>query len=111
VRGGCSQQAARGARPALVSTEHARATLAAVDAGHADAGIVYATDARMARSARVAFEPPANEQPRIVYVAAPLTSARTPELAAQFVAALAGADAQRMLRAAGFAPPPNAGPS
>jgi len=92
--------------PRLVSTEHARATLAAVDAGHADAGIVYATDARAARSARVAFVPPPAEQPRIVYVAAPLTRARAPALAERFLAALAGAEARQTLVAAGFAPPP-----
>ena len=92
--------------PRLVTTEHARATLAAVDAGNADAGIVYATDAREARSARVAFVPPAAEQPRIVYVAAQLASAPSPALAEAFLAALAGADAQRDLLAAGFAPPP-----
>jgi len=92
--------------PRLVSTEHARATLAAVDAGNADAGIVYATDARAARSARVAFIPPAAEQPRIAYVAAQLARAPAPALAEQFLTALAGVDARRDLLAAGFAPPP-----
>jgi molybdate transport system substrate-binding protein len=92
--------------PRLVATEHARATLAAVDAGNADAGIVYATDAREARSARVAFTPPAAEQPRIVYVAALLTSAPAPSLGEPFLVALTGADARRDLVAAGFAPPP-----
>jgi len=92
--------------PRLVSTEHARATLAAVDAGNADAGIVYATDARAARSARVAFTPSAAEQPRLVYVAALLSRAPAPALAEQFLAALTGVDARRDLLAAGFAPPP-----
>jgi molybdate transport system substrate-binding protein len=92
--------------PRLVATEHARATLAAVDAGNADAGIVYATDARTARSARVVFTPPAAEQPRIVYVAALLTSARAPSLADQFLAALMAADARHALVASGFSPPP-----
>jgi ABC-type Fe3+ transport system substrate-binding protein len=54
----------------------------------------------------VAFVPPAAEQPRIVYVAAQLASAPSPALAEAFLAALAGADAQRDLLAAGFAPPP-----
>jgi molybdate transport system substrate-binding protein len=92
--------------PRLVATEHARATLAAVDAGNADAGIVYATDAREASSARVAFTPPPGEQPRIVYLAALLTSAPAPGLGEQFLVALTGADARRDLVAAGFAPPP-----
>ena len=92
--------------PRIVSTEHARATLAAVDAGNADAGIVYATDARVASSARVAFTPPEAEQPRIVYVAAVLASARAPALAGSFLAALSEPAARRDLAAAGFPPPP-----
>jgi molybdate transport system substrate-binding protein len=92
--------------PRLIATEHARATLAAVDGGHAEAGIVYATDARTASGARVAFAPPEAEQPAIVYVAAPTVDARGPELARGFVAALLGAAARRDFAAAGFAPPP-----
>ena len=93
--------------PRFVVTEHARATLAAVDAGHAETGIVYATDARTARSARVAFVPPDAEQPRIAYAAALLTAARAPALAAAFLAALRDPAARRDLAAAGFAPPPD----
>ncbi len=92
--------------PRFIPTEHARATLAAVDAGNADAGIVYATDARLATSARVAFVPPPAEQPRIVYVAVLLAKARAPALAEQFMTTLAGVDARTALAAAGFSPPP-----
>ncbi|TFG92572.1 MAG: molybdate ABC transporter substrate-binding protein, partial [Myxococcales bacterium] len=56
--------------PRLVATADARATLVAVDAGDVDAAIVYATDARLASSALVAFEIAADEQPEIVYEAA-----------------------------------------
>ena len=72
--------AGRGAaRGALAAHRHHRAR--ACDAGgggrrDAEAGIVYATDMKAARSARVAFTPPDPEQPRIVYVAAQLESAR-----------------------------------
>jgi molybdate transport system substrate-binding protein len=90
--------------PRFVTTEHARATLAAVDAGHAEIGILYATDAKTARSARVAFTPPDAEQPRIVYAAALLTGA--PALAEDFLAALRDPAARRDLEAAGFLPPP-----
>jgi len=85
-----------------VQTQNARATLAAVDAGHADAAIVYATDARVARSARVAFEIPDAEQPRILYVAAVACDTRRPEAAARFLDSLAGGPAQEILRDAGF---------
>jgi molybdate transport system substrate-binding protein len=88
-----------------VQTENARATLAAVEAGHADAAIVYATDARIARSARVAFEVPDAEQPRILYVAAVARETRQPEAAARFLDSLAGAPASEILRDAGFSMP------
>jgi molybdate transport system substrate-binding protein len=89
--------------PRLVRTEHARATLAAVDLGHVDAAIVYATDARVARSARLAFEVPAEEQPRIVYGAARLRDSR--EEAAGFLEFLRGSEARRALARAGFGTP------
>ena len=89
--------------PRIVLTEHARATLAAVDLGHADAAVVYATDARLARFARVAFEVPADQQPRIVYAAARIRG--TPERAAEFLRFLRGPTARAALQAAGFAAP------
>jgi molybdate transport system substrate-binding protein len=89
--------------PRLVRTEHARATLAAVEQGHVDAAIVYVTDARLARSARLAFEVPAAEQPRIVYAAARVRGAG--EDAARFLAFLDGPQARGALAAAGFGTP------
>ena len=101
-----SQELLEALSPRFVTTEHARATLAAVDVGNAEAGIVYATDVKAARSARVAFTPPAAEQPRIVYVAAQLAGALAPALARSFLAALSDPAARRDLEAAGFTPPP-----
>jgi molybdate transport system substrate-binding protein len=92
--------------PRFVTTEHARAALAAVDVGNAEAGIVYATDMRAARSARVAFTPPEAEQPRIVYVAALLESGRARAPADAFLAALGDSAAARDFETAGFPPPP-----
>jgi molybdate transport system substrate-binding protein len=91
--------------PRIVPTAHARATLAAVDYGHADAAIVYATDARVARSARVAFEIPEAEQPQIVYTAARVRDARRPQAAERFLSHLRSPAAREILRAAGFATP------
>ena len=90
----------------LVATPDARATLAAVDSGDVDAAIVYATDARLARSARIAFEIPAAEQPEIVYEAALRAGAGVE--ARGFFAFLAGGGAARALTDAGFSPPPGA---
>ena len=87
----------------LVQTEHARATLAAVSAGHADVAIVYATDARNVGGARVAFPVPLSEQPPIVYTAARLV--RASPNAAALLAFLAGERARRHLADAGFEAP------
>jgi molybdate transport system substrate-binding protein len=93
--------------PRMVSLEHARATLAAVDSGNAEVGIVYATDARVARSARVAFTPPDSEQPRIVYGAALLSRGKAPGLAGELMSALYDPAARRDFAQAGFLPPPD----
>ncbi len=89
--------------PRFVVTEHARATLAAVDAGHADVAIVYATDARLARAAKLAFAVPAAEQPAIVY-AVVLAHGAAPG-AAEFFAWLVDPAAREILQRAGFGVP------
>jgi molybdate transport system substrate-binding protein len=97
--------------PRLVTTEHVRTALAAVDTGNAEAAIVYATDARAAKSAKLAFAVPAAEHPRIVYAAALLGGPRAKPLAAAFFEALRGPEARRSLEAAGFLGPPAAEPA
>ncbi|MDH3521290.1 MAG: molybdate ABC transporter substrate-binding protein [Myxococcales bacterium] len=88
-----------------VRTEHARATLVAVEQGQADAAIVYATDARLLREGRLAFEIPDAEQPRIAYIAAVLLETRQPQLASAFLAALRASECRALLRDAGFGLP------
>jgi len=90
--------------PRLVATADARATLAAADVGDVDAAIVYVTDARLARSARIAFEIASAEQPEIVYEAA--LGARAGDEALRFFAFLEAGGAARALADAGFSPPP-----
>lgn len=65
-----SRGLAEGLTGRLVTTEHARATLAAVDTGHVDFAIVYASDARLARRARLVAEIDSGQHPAIRYVAA-----------------------------------------
>ncbi len=59
----------------IVTTEHARATLSAVDAGHVDLAIVYESDARIARRAVVLLKIEPSEYPPIRYVAARVAAA------------------------------------
>jgi len=89
-----------------VVLEDARATLASVDSGNAEAGIVYLTDARIAKTARVAFAVPDTEQPYIVYVGAVMLGGDQPELADEFLRLLASKEGLNTLHAAGFGPPP-----
>jgi molybdate transport system substrate-binding protein len=59
----------------IVTTEHARATLSAVDAGHVDLAIVYESDARLADRAVVLARIEPSEYPAIRYVAARVAAA------------------------------------
>ena len=56
----------------VVPTLDVRAALAAVEGGHADAGIVYATDAATSKKVRVALRIPREQGPAIIYTLAPL---------------------------------------
>lgn len=90
----------------IVPTEHARATLVAIDNGSVDAAIVYTTDARLAKLARVIWEIPEAEQPQILYTAAVLRGSREARAARLFVAFLIDGPGRADLERAGFAPPP-----
>jgi len=74
----------------IVTTEHARATLSAVDAGHVDIAIVYESDARLAHSAIALAQIEPSEYPPIRYVAARVTATTTcPSIDASIDEALA----------------------
>lgn len=89
----------------IIPTPHARATLAAADEGHVDLAIVYATDARLAHRARVAFEIPPSEQPSITYVAVRVRDSKQPQTAEDFLRYLESDTAHAVFRAAGFVTP------
>lgn len=62
-------------QPKIVSGDNVRAALALVEAGAADAAIVYATDAKVATKAQLAFEVPAADDPGPEYFAAAVAGA------------------------------------
>jgi molybdate transport system substrate-binding protein len=86
----------------VVPTLDVRASLAAVEAEHADAGIVYRTDAAVSKRVRVAFEVPRDQGPPIVYPLALVASSKRKEVATAVVRHLVGADAVRVYERFGF---------
>ena len=83
---------------------HVRAALALVDRGEAGAGIVYASDAAIARKARVLGRFPAGSHPPIRYPLA-MIAGRGSAAVAAFHAFLQGPEAARRFRARGFTLP------
>jgi molybdate transport system substrate-binding protein len=92
----------------VVPTENVRAALAAVEAGNADAAIVYQTDVGIARNVRVAYEVPRELTPRIVYVAAVVKGAAHEAAARRFLDHLGGEAARTAFDRYGFLPPQQA---
>jgi molybdate transport system substrate-binding protein len=81
-----------------------RAALAAVESENAGAAVVYRTDAAIARRAKVAFEVPPEQGPRIVYVVAPLFRSGKAAAGRAFVAYLRSPAAQAVFARHGFVP-------
>lgn len=107
----CGAVAAQVLRAAHVSVRpvsleaDVKATLAKVELGEVDAGIVYVTDVRAAGSKVVAVPIPAGVNATTDYPIATLTHGRNPGLARQFVDYVRSPAAQAVLAAAGFAAP------
>ncbi len=95
----------------IVNGDNVRATLALVESGAADAAVVYATDARVATRARLAFVVPEDEAPGIVYVAGAI-AVKSPgpqsALAGEYVTWLASAELQATALQLGFVAPRSA---
>ena len=94
------------ALPNTVSYERdAKGVVAKVAVGDADAGIVYATDARAAGDGVVTVAIPSRLQPHIRYVAVVVDESGDRKAATRFLARLTGEQGRRELRRAGFGTP------
>ncbi|HLH20230.1 MAG TPA: molybdate ABC transporter substrate-binding protein [Bryobacteraceae bacterium] len=89
-------------QPKLVLANDVRQVLSYVESGNADAGIVYATDARQSPKVRVAAVAPESTHAPVVYPVAVLRGARDPAAARQFAAFLSGQEAGAILASQGF---------
>jgi len=86
----------------VVPTENVRGALAAVEAGNANAGIVYKTDALTSKKVKVAVEIPATEGPKISYPVAVMKSSNQPEHAKKFAEYLSAPAARALFEKFGF---------
>ena len=82
-----------------------RATLAAVESGGADAGVVYRTDAAISKRVKVLYEVPAAEGPRISYAVAAIKDRPRVDAARRLVTWLAGSEAIPVFERFGFVVP------
>ena len=85
--------------------EDVKGVLGKVALGEADAGIVYATDAKAAGDDVRAYPVPERYQPEILYYAALVAPAS--DAGEAYVERLLGAEGEDVLRDAGFLPPPS----
>jgi molybdate transport system substrate-binding protein len=83
-----------------------REVLSKVVLGEADAGFVYATDAKTVKGKVGVIGPPKSAQPRVLYAAAAVKSSKHLQAAKTWIRHLLTKRAQRKLRAAGFLPIP-----
>jgi molybdate transport system substrate-binding protein len=86
----------------VVPTENVRAALAAVEAGNAQAGVVYRTDAAISKKVRIAFVVPPEVGPPISYSVALLKDAKSPDAARRFLEHLGNAEAAGVFEKFGF---------
>lgn len=89
----------------VVATENVRAALAAVEAGNADASIVYKTDAAISKNVMIVFEVPLADGPAIRYPAAVVQESAHQDAAKRFLDYLATDDAGSVFRQFGFIVP------
>lgn len=86
----------------VVPMADVRASLAAVEVGHADAGMVYRTDAVISKRVRIAFEVPRDKGPSIVYPLAPVATSKQKDAAAAVARYLVGPEAMVVYERFGF---------
>jgi molybdate transport system substrate-binding protein len=86
----------------VIPCENVRAVLAAVESGNVDVGIVYKTDAAISRKAKVAYEVPENEGPKIIYPLAQVKGGPSPDAAKKFLAYLESGNADNVFTRHGF---------
>lgn len=89
-------------QPKTVFAKNVRQVLTYVETGNVEAGIVYATDARLSNQVNVIATAPKGSHQPIVYPVAVLKRTANPEAAKEFVDFLASDRAQKFFKQYGF---------
>ncbi|MGV0104203.1 molybdate ABC transporter substrate-binding protein [Nostoc sp. DSM 114160] len=86
----------------FVFANNVRQVLAAVESGNAEAGLVYATDAKISNKVKVVVAADDKFHSPIVYPVAIIKSSKNPSAAKEFVQYLSGNEAKTVLKKYGF---------
>lgn len=86
----------------IVPVQDVRATLASVEAGNAEAGFVYKTDAAASQKVRVVYEVPIHKGPKIIYAVAVVQASKRKRVAREFILYLQKPAAKGVFRKYGF---------
>ncbi|MBD2185668.1 molybdate ABC transporter substrate-binding protein [Planktothrix sp. FACHB-1355] len=89
-------------QPKLVYGNSVRNVLGSVESGNADAGIVYATDAKISNQVKQVATAPSNLHSAIVYPMAVITASRNQQAARTYAQFLTSGQAQAVFRQYGF---------
>lgn len=89
-------------QPKVIPTENVRAALVAVEGGNADAAIVYRTDVRGSKDARIAYEVPPDQTPAISYSVAVVKGTKAQDAARKLVAYFDSNEARQLFTKYGF---------
>ncbi len=93
--------------PKLVFGKNVRQVLFYVETGNVDAGIVYATDAKISDKVKVMSTAPQGSHSPIVYPVAVIKESKNPDESQKFVDFLLGDKAQKVFEDYGFTKPAN----
>jgi molybdate transport system substrate-binding protein len=91
-------------KPKLVLAKDVRQVLTYIETGNADAGIVYATDAKISKKVAVVATAPENSHSSVVYPAAVIKNSTNPAASNAFLEFLAGEKARALFEKYGFIP-------
>jgi molybdate transport system substrate-binding protein len=86
----------------IVPASNARAALAAVESGGVQAGIVYASDAKLSKRVSIAYQMDPGEGPEISYQVAVMTESVNSREARKLIPFLAGIGSRRVFETFGF---------